>query len=79
MGGRAGQLAGGMHFSVVCAEDLPRMASSREALTKDFGRIDGQLYERVCKDWPRGACRPSSMRCPRRRARCCCSAAALTR
>ncbi len=55
MGGRAGKLAGGMHFSVICAEDLPRMADSKEAEGKDYGRVDAQLYERVCKDWPRGA------------------------
>ncbi len=54
MSSRAGKLAAGMHFSVVCAEDLPRMAGSQEAQGKDYGRIDGQLYERACKDWPRG-------------------------
>lgn len=55
MGGRAGKLAGGMHFSVVCAEDLPRMAAGgSEAQGKDYQRIDAQFYERVCKNWPRG-------------------------
>lgn len=55
LGGRTGQLAAGMHFSVICAEDLPRMANSMEAQGKDYGRIDAQLYERVCRDWPRGS------------------------
>lgn len=53
MSSRTGKLAAGMHFSVVCAEDLPRMAASKEAQGKDYARIDAQLYERVCKDWPR--------------------------
>lgn len=55
MGGRRGQPVAGMHFSVICAEDLPRMAASTEGLGKDYGRVDAQLYERVCKDWPRGS------------------------
>ena len=53
-GGRRGQPVAGMHFSVICAEDLPRMAGSSEGQGKDYGRVDAQLYERVCKDWPRG-------------------------
>lgn len=53
-GGRRGQPVAGMHFSVICAEDLPRMAGSREGQGKDYGRVDAQLYERVCQDWPRG-------------------------
>jgi pimeloyl-ACP methyl ester carboxylesterase len=55
MGGRSGQPVAGMHFSVICAEDLPRMAGSSEGQGKDYGRVDAQLYERVCKDWPRGS------------------------
>lgn len=55
MSGRGSQLAAGMHFSVICAEDLPRMAGSSEAQGKDYVRVDAQLYERVCKDWPRGS------------------------
>ena len=44
----------GMHFSVVCAEDLPRLASTGDAPGADFGRDFARLYERVCADWPRG-------------------------
>jgi len=53
-GGRSGRLAMGMHFSVVCAEDLARMAVSKDAPGADYGLVDAQLYERVCANWPRG-------------------------
>lgn len=51
---RETQLAMGMHFSVVCAEDLPRMAQAREAPGADFGHQFAELYTRVCAGWPRG-------------------------
>jgi pimeloyl-ACP methyl ester carboxylesterase len=44
-----------MHFSVVCAEDLPPAGASLEAPGADFGREFQRLYERVCAQWPRGA------------------------
>jgi len=49
------QLAMGMHFSVVCAEDAPRIASSPGTPGKDFGNIDAELYGAVCDFWPRGS------------------------
>jgi pimeloyl-ACP methyl ester carboxylesterase len=49
------QPALGMHFSVVCAEDLPRMAASHDAPGADFGVATRDLYQHVCADWPRGA------------------------
>jgi pimeloyl-ACP methyl ester carboxylesterase len=45
----------GMHFSAVCAEDAPRLASSDDAPARDFGRGLAPLYEQACADWPRGA------------------------
>ena len=55
IGGRKSlQLAMGMHFSVVCAEDAPRIATSALAPGKDFGRSDAELYSAVCSFWPRG-------------------------
>ncbi|MFG6458970.1 alpha/beta hydrolase [Roseateles sp. BYS96W] len=48
------KLATGMHFSVVCAEDYPRLADATDAPGADFGRLDAELYTRVCKTWPRG-------------------------
>ena len=44
----------GMHFSVVCAEDVPRLASATDKPGADFGNTDAQLYQQTCKTWPRG-------------------------
>ncbi|MEO8080122.1 MAG: alpha/beta fold hydrolase [Caldimonas sp.] len=49
------QLAIGMHFSVVCAEDLPRLADATERPAADFGNDFAATYERMCAGWPRGA------------------------
>jgi len=51
--GRGMNLAMGMHLSVICAEDLPRLAASQEAQGRDYGRVDAQLYTRMCQNWPR--------------------------
>ena len=51
----AEQLAAGMHYSVVCAEDVPRLAMAAEGPGADFGADQAELYARVCADWPRGA------------------------
>jgi pimeloyl-ACP methyl ester carboxylesterase len=50
---RAGEIAMGMHFSVVCAEDFPRIKLALDAPDKDFGIESGRSYERICTDWPR--------------------------
>jgi len=47
-------LALGMHFSVICAEDLPRLAASTDVPGRDFGEDSVALYRDVCKTWPRG-------------------------
>ena len=47
--------AAGMHMSVVCAEDLPRVPLHADALGADFGDGFSSFYQRVCADWPRGA------------------------
>ena len=55
LGGRAtGRLSEGMHFSVVCAEDLPRWALSGDAPGADFGQSLADNYQKVCAFWPRG-------------------------
>jgi len=54
-GGKGARLAAGLHFSVVCAEDVPRLALAADAPGADFGRSDEQLYTQVCKTWPRGS------------------------
>ena len=52
--GRA-DIAAGMHFSVICAEDAPRMDSARAQPATEFGDLFADLYRRVCAAWPRGA------------------------
>lgn len=54
-GGGALKLSWGMHFSVVCAEDYPRMASTPDRPAPDFGDDVARLYAQVCSFWPRGA------------------------
>ena len=53
-GRRSGQLYEGMHFSVVCSEDMPRLGQSTEQPGVDFGRGFAQQYSRVCSGWPQG-------------------------
>ncbi len=53
-GSRQTALAMGMHLSVVCAEDYPRLAQG-DAPARDFGSTFGDVYSRLCADWPRGS------------------------
>lgn len=53
-GGRLGRLQAGMHFSVVCAEDIPRLARATDAPGADFGTAFADQYRRICAEWPRG-------------------------
>jgi hypothetical protein len=78
-GGRGLGLATGMHFSVICAEDVPRMKPGGEAALTDFGDFQERLYRESCRDWPRGDCRLPSTPCRRRARRCCCCPARWTR
>jgi pimeloyl-ACP methyl ester carboxylesterase len=56
LGSRRGlKLAMGMHFSVVCAEDVPLLGRATDRPGADFGTGQARLYQRVCADWPRGA------------------------
>ncbi len=52
---KSGRLAAGMHFSVVCAEDLPRLAASADKPGGEFGTAFARMYEKLCSVWPRGA------------------------
>ena len=49
---RQAALAQGMHFSVVCTEDLRGAAAPM--LAADFGEGLAPLYREVCAFWPRG-------------------------
>jgi pimeloyl-ACP methyl ester carboxylesterase len=52
--GKGMKLAMGMHFSVICAEDMPRLAQATDTPGADFRNVDADMYTRVCKTWPRG-------------------------
>ncbi len=55
LGPRRGTLlAMGMHLSVVCAEDVPRLADTKEVPGRDFGADFARFYKRACTTWPRG-------------------------
>lgn len=67
---RGGPLAMGMHFSVLCAEDGPRLTSEKPA---DLGPASSaaafvdhaaRLYQRVCAFWPRGTVAEDFYRIP---------------
>jgi len=58
-GRRDQQLAGGMHFAVVCAEDFPRLAGSADPPGADFGSGFADIYRAVCPRVPRGAVPPA--------------------
>ena len=45
----------GMHLSVVCAEDVPRLGASGDPPGADFGGEFARFYQRLCSGWPRGA------------------------
>jgi pimeloyl-ACP methyl ester carboxylesterase len=65
LGSRRGlQLAIGMHFSVVCAEDMPLVAKATDAPGADFGNAQARVYQRACADWPRGAVPDAFYRIP---------------
>ncbi len=66
-GGRAGAVATGLHFSVVCAEDLgpnapppdPADVAAAASPGNAFGGSFATLYREVCADWPQGRVDPA--------------------
>jgi len=54
MRGPGAALYTGMHFSVVCAEDVPRLGQAPGAPGAQFGDAFARLYEQACASWPRG-------------------------
>ena len=57
-GRRGAALAQGMHFSVVCAEDMPLAAGPAPTADRSAAALGSGVagvYQQVCADWPRGA------------------------
>lgn len=52
-GSKATQIAMGMHFAVVCAEDVQRVATTKDSPGADFGRDFGAMYAQVCANLPK--------------------------
>lgn len=52
-GGKAMELAAGMHFAVVCAEDFSRLPAATEPPGRDTGTVGEQVYRQVCAGLPR--------------------------
>jgi pimeloyl-ACP methyl ester carboxylesterase len=48
------RIATGMHLSVVCAEDVPRLDANADTPGADFGNDFARFYRDLCADWPRG-------------------------
>lgn len=63
-GGRAGALAQGMHFSVICAEDQPLFERAGPVPGTDFGGSWSELYRQTCASWPRGHVQADFYRVP---------------
>lgn len=65
---KAMALAAGMHLSVVCAEDVPRLddpqAVADNPLGAMFGDTHKRYYQRACSQWPRGNVDPAFYRIP---------------
>jgi pimeloyl-ACP methyl ester carboxylesterase len=66
---RPGALYEGMHFSVICSEDLPdnAPAAAPQAANPpgaDFAGSQLQTYRQVCTGWPRGAVPAAFYRLP---------------
>lgn len=57
--GKSQGVAEGMHFSVVCSEDWPRVAAHGDGTGRDFGDSLQGHYGRVCAQWPRGVLPPA--------------------
>lgn len=62
---KSSRLAIGMHLSVICAEDLPRVAASADKPGADFGTAFAGNYEKLCAVWPRGAVPPAFYTLPK--------------
>jgi pimeloyl-ACP methyl ester carboxylesterase len=63
-GAAAGRLYEGLHFSIVCSEDVPRAAPVPKVGAADFGDDALGQYREVCADWPRARIPPDYFALP---------------
>jgi pimeloyl-ACP methyl ester carboxylesterase len=63
LSGPGATLYTGMHFAVVCSEDVPRIGAA-DAAGEQFGRAFARLYEQACASWPRAEVDPAFYRTP---------------
>lgn len=61
---RSPAMAQGLHFSVVCAEDMPLLERSPAAPAGDFGAALTDPYIQACAGWPRGGVAADFYRVP---------------
>jgi len=59
LSGPSARLYTGMHFSVVCSEDVPRMANVADTVGEQVGRAFARTYEQACASWPRAEVDPA--------------------
>ena len=62
VGGSDGRMSTGLYFSVVCSEDVPRLASVPDEVASGVGTHWGaglrQQYQDICREWPRNPVQP---------------------
>ncbi len=59
MGGGTRDMSWGMHFSVLCSEDMPRIGQSKDVPGADFGDSFFTMYRDTCADWPKAQIDPA--------------------
>ena len=59
MSGPGRTMYSGMHFSVVCTEDLPRKPLTPEPDAAQFDQAFARVYQQACAEWPRGTVDPA--------------------
>lgn len=62
--GKAGSLSMGMHFSVVCAEDYPRLPQLQAPTGTVFLAQVREVYDKACARWPKGQVDPAYYQIP---------------
>jgi pimeloyl-ACP methyl ester carboxylesterase len=59
LGGASRDMSWGMHFSVLCSEDMPRIAQSKDQPGADFGDSFLKMYSDTCAEWPKAVIDPA--------------------